>query len=171
MVPTSWAASDQTAWDSPGAASGVTRMLGHICMQTPCISMHFHVICRTSRADTASRGKVIASTQGCAPLHSFAFLPKSFAGEVAWRGVGKGGNNWREQIIKEFVRLSGNSTRAESRWVTPTSSWSWPQLGERIAPSRVHMSARLSSRISCLSSLPPYTGLLRKDMMRLINRS
>lgn len=77
------AASDQTAWDSPGAASGVTRMLGHICMQTPCISMHFHVICRTSRADIASRGKVIASTQGCAPLHSFAFLPKLFAREVA----------------------------------------------------------------------------------------
>ena len=29
------------------------------------------------------------------------------------------GNNWREQIIKALVRLSGNSTRAESRWGPP----------------------------------------------------
>lgn len=82
---TSWDTRDQTiegALQGLYAAPGVTRMPGHICNQTLCISTHFHVLCCTNRAGTVSRGKVIIATQACAPLCSSAFLPKSFVPDL-----------------------------------------------------------------------------------------
>lgn len=120
VVPTSWAASDQTAWDSPGAASGVTRMLGHICMQTPCISMHFHVISPAAVGQTQHPGERLSlPLQGCAPSTLICIPPPSRLQEKLPGEEGKVETTGGSRIIKEFVRLSGNSTRAESRWVTP----------------------------------------------------
>lgn len=124
VVPTPWATRDQTSWDSPGAISGVVpRMLGHICVQTLCISMSLPA----PVGQTQHPGERLLLLSKVVLLYTHLHSsPSPLRQKLPGEDQGKGWKQLEGADYKGFCQAVWKLNQGWEQMGDPTSPWSWP---------------------------------------------